>query len=154
MQAKLYKGFKQARPQKKAKPLLNVFNETDYNRFKAEFTTKIPISIYVGNTFKSYLARVEKTKNKKQMIKLIKEEAMTAAIEVNRYLDDDERRFSGPDTDLIIKDKKYNLKIMTVEISGSPQKVNQTHFLEDRNKTAKNSKAMFSIFSRCICIRM
>ncbi|KAL7315077.1 hypothetical protein PS15m_006575 [Mucor circinelloides] len=65
------------------------------------------------------------------------------AIEVNRYLDDDERRFSGPKIDLIIKDKKYNLEIMTVEVSGPPQKVNQTHFLEDRNKTAKNLKAMF-----------
>ncbi|EPB90936.1 hypothetical protein HMPREF1544_02190 [Mucor circinelloides 1006PhL] len=184
---------------KEANPLLTVFNKTDYDRFKAEFTTKIPISTYVGNTSKSYLARVEGTENKKQMIKLIKEEVMAEAlgaegdetvlchsyffglcnedsylyfvlspmfknlllnnprnclifgetnlkakaIEVNRYLDDDERRFSGPKIDLIIKDKKYNLEIMTVEVSGPPQKVNQTHFLEDRNKTAKNLKAMF-----------
>lgn len=61
---------------KEANPLLTVFNKTDYDRFKAEFTTKIPISTYVGNTSKSYLARVEGTENKKQMIKLIKEEVM------------------------------------------------------------------------------
>lgn len=191
-----------------ANPLLTVFNEADYKRFKAEFTTEIPVSAYIGNISKSYLARVEGTENKKQMIKLIKDEVMAAddtggrkrklwvlkvmklfyvtltssdfanedtylyfvlspifknfllgnprnclifgetnlkakAIEVNRYLDDDERRFTGPKIDLIIKDKKYDLEIMTVEVSGPLQKVNRTHFLEDRNKTAKNLKAMF-----------
>jgi hypothetical protein len=32
---------------------------------------------------------------------------------------------------------------MIVEISGPPNKINKTHFLEDRNKMAKNLKAMF-----------
>lgn len=68
---------------------------------------------------------------------------MAEAIEVNRYLDDDKRSFTGPKVDLIIKDKKYDLEIMIVEVSGPPRKVNRTHFLEDRNKTAKNLKAMF-----------
>lgn len=34
------------------------------------------------------------------------------------------------------------LEIMTVEVSGPPSKVNQTHYIEDRNKTCKNLKAM------------
>ena len=162
-----------------------MFNETDYKRFQAEFTTKIPTSTYLGNTSKSYVARVEGTENKKQMIKLIKEEVMAVrdtkcsqrklwvlkvmklfyltltsldfanedsylyfvlspifknlllynprnclifgetnlkakAIEVNRYLNDEDRRFSGSKNDIIIKDKKYNLEIMTVEVSGPP----------------------------------
>ncbi|KAI7899826.1 uncharacterized protein BX663DRAFT_175385 [Cokeromyces recurvatus] len=215
MQANLHKGLNllyfrilDFSLKKEVNPLLTVFNETDYNRFKAEFTTKIPISAYAGNTSKRYLTRVEGTENKKQMIKLIKEEVMTIsdtknsqkklwvlkvmklfyvtltssdfanedsylyfvlspifknlllnhprnclifgevnlkakAIEVNRYLDEDERSFTGPKIDLIIKDKKYNLEIMIVEVSGPPQKVNRTHFLEDRNKIAKNLKAMF-----------
>lgn len=43
---------------------------------------------------------------------------------------------------MIIKNEKYNLEIMIVEVSGPPHKVNRTHFLEDRNKIAKNLKAM------------
>lgn len=65
------------------------------------------------------------------------------AIEVNRYLDDDERRFAGPKIDVIIKNTKYNLEVMIVEVSGPPHKVNQTHFLEDRKKIGKNLKSMF-----------
>ncbi|CEP18085.1 hypothetical protein [Parasitella parasitica] len=65
------------------------------------------------------------------------------AVEINRYLDDDERGFAGPKIDAILIDKKYNMEIMTIEVSGPPNKINHTHFLEDRNKTAKNLKAMF-----------
>ncbi|EIE87287.1 hypothetical protein RO3G_11998 [Rhizopus delemar RA 99-880] len=65
------------------------------------------------------------------------------AIEVNRYLGDEERRFAGPKIDIVVKDENYNMEIMVVEVSGPPNKVNQTHYLEDRNKICKNLKAMF-----------
>lgn len=65
------------------------------------------------------------------------------AIEVNRYLYEDQRRLAGPKIDIIVKDTKYNMEIMIIEVSGPPNKISQTHFLEDRNKICKNLKAMF-----------
>ncbi|KAI7893287.1 uncharacterized protein EV154DRAFT_502332 [Mucor mucedo] len=65
------------------------------------------------------------------------------AAEINRHLFDDERRYAGPKIDVIVKDKKYNLEIMIIEVSGPFEKVNNTLFLEDRNKICKNLKAMF-----------
>lgn len=65
------------------------------------------------------------------------------AKEVNRGLDDDERRYTGPKIDVIGIDRKYNMEIVIVEVSGPPNKVNQTHYIEDRNKICKNLKAMF-----------
>ncbi|CEP15717.1 hypothetical protein [Parasitella parasitica] len=135
MQAKLHQGFKRARfhildfsLKKEVNLLLTVFSETDYKRFKAEFTTKMPVVAYLGNTSKSYLTRFEGAENKKQMIKLIKKEAMAVGdTGVNRYLDDDERSFTGPKINLIIKDKKYDLKFMIVEVSSPPQKTMFKH---------------------------
>jgi hypothetical protein len=61
---------------KEGNPLLTVFGEADYNRFKAEFTAKMSTSTYAVNTCKSYLTRIEGAENKKHMIKLIREEVM------------------------------------------------------------------------------
>ncbi|KAI9353946.1 hypothetical protein BD770DRAFT_412389 [Pilaira anomala] len=64
------------------------------------------------------------------------------SVEVNRYLFDDDRRFAGPKIDLIVRDNKYDMEIMIIEVSGPPSKVNQTHYIEDRNKTCKNPKTI------------
>jgi hypothetical protein len=57
--------------------LVKVFKKENYDRFKNEFTSKIPISVYIGNTTKKHLIRVEEAIDKKETIKTIKGE-MTA----------------------------------------------------------------------------
>ncbi|KAG1051656.1 hypothetical protein G6F43_006151 [Rhizopus delemar] len=51
------------------------------------------------------------------------------AIEVNRYLGDEKRRFAGPKIDIVVKDENYNMEIMLVEVSGPPNK----NILEEDN---------------------
>jgi hypothetical protein len=63
------------------------------------------------------------------------------ATETNRHLFDDERRYTGPKIDVIIIYRKYKYEITIIEVSGPPNKVNQTH----RNKICKNLKSMYKL---------
>jgi hypothetical protein len=65
------------------------------------------------------------------------------AIEINRHLSKEERRIAGPKIGAIIVDKKYNLEVVVIEVSGPPAKKRPNSlFRRDRNKIAKNLKAM------------
>ncbi|CAO0793622.1 unnamed protein product [Mucor circinelloides] len=46
--------------------------------------------------------------------------------------------------DCIILNKDFDLEVAIIEVSGPNKKVNTTHFLEDRKKTAKNLKYMYN----------
>ncbi|KAL9551421.1 hypothetical protein MBANPS3_004265 [Mucor bainieri] len=52
--------------------------------------------------------------------------------------------------DMIAVDKKYNLEFLIVEVSGPPNKTNQTHRIKDRYKICKNLKAMFKRVVSCM----
>lgn len=45
--------------------------------------------------------------------------------------------------DGIITDKDFNLEVAIIEISGPNNKVDNTHYLEDKKKTAKNLRYMY-----------
>ncbi|KAI7869876.1 hypothetical protein BDF14DRAFT_1879622 [Spinellus fusiger] len=134
----------------------------DYNIFKTEFTTRIetrasavklfyfiikPVDYVNENSYLYFvLSPIFKNLlcNHPRVSLLFGEVNLKAkAIEVNRYLYEDQRRLAGPKIDIIVKDTKYNIEIMIIEVSGAPNKISQTHFLEDRNKICKNLKAMF-----------
>ncbi|KAL9551417.1 hypothetical protein MBANPS3_004261 [Mucor bainieri] len=74
------------------------------------------------------------------------------AIDVNRGLDDDERRYTGLKIGMIAVDKKYNLEFLVVEVSGLLNKTNQTHPIEDRYKICKNLEAMFKILMHLLSL--
>ncbi|KAI8642042.1 hypothetical protein BD408DRAFT_191988 [Parasitella parasitica] len=63
--------------------------------------------------------------------------------EEHHALDDDDRRSPGPSIDFIFKSMIYNnVEFAVGEVSGAPLVQNQTHFMGDRNKIAKNLKTM------------
>lgn len=43
-------------------------------------------------------------------------------MEVNRYLNDDDKRFAGPKMNPIVTDLKFDVEIMIIEISSAPHK--------------------------------
>ncbi|CAO3641579.1 unnamed protein product [Mucor fragilis] len=63
-----------------------------------------------------------------------------AAKRTNKKLYDEERRASGPNIDIIFRDVVNNEDLAILELSGPINKANHTHFLEDQNKIAVNSK--------------
>ncbi|KAI8636888.1 hypothetical protein BD408DRAFT_425416 [Parasitella parasitica] len=63
--------------------------------------------------------------------------------EENRALDDDDRRSSGANIDAIIDLKQLNnMEFVIVEVTGGPTGNHHEHFLEDKNKLAKNLKTI------------
>ncbi|KAL9540507.1 hypothetical protein MBANPS3_009639 [Mucor bainieri] len=61
----------------------------------------------------------------------------------NKILKDDGACTTPTRIDGIITDKDFNLEVAVIEISGPNNKVDTTHFLEDKKKTAKNLKYMY-----------
>ncbi|CAO3674226.1 unnamed protein product [Rhizopus stolonifer] len=68
----------------------------------------------------------------------------------NKKLFDDERRSPGPKIDMVFKHKVYKQEIAILEISGPNNKISNRHFLEDRNKIAKNLKHILTTITDSI----
>ncbi|KAI9268686.1 hypothetical protein BY458DRAFT_191770 [Sporodiniella umbellata] len=63
--------------------------------------------------------------------------------EEHHALDDDDRRSPGPNVDFTFRSMIYNnVEFAVGEVSGAPLMQNQTHFVDDRKKIAKNLKTM------------
>ncbi|GAN10897.1 hypothetical protein MAM1_0424d10447 [Mucor ambiguus] len=58
--------------------------------------------------------------------------------------DDDERTQSGPKIDIVILHKAHQFAVSICQVSGPNFKTNKNHFLGDRNKLAKNMRAMLN----------
>lgn len=71
---------------KESDPLRTIFNKAEYNTFKDELTTKIPISTSAGNVSNRFLSRMKQAENKKEIIKQIKEELAVNNDVVNHHL--------------------------------------------------------------------
>lgn len=67
-----------------------------------------------------------------------------SAILLNRSLKDDNRRCSGNKIDAIMSILDIGLEFSTLEVSGSPSKPDHTHYVGDRNKTAKMLKIILN----------
>ncbi|CAO3654900.1 unnamed protein product [Mucor hiemalis] len=63
----LYFSILDSTVNKEINSLRTVFNETDYNRFKSELCSIIPLGTSVGNTTKKYLISIEGTEDKKKL---------------------------------------------------------------------------------------
>ncbi|CAI2190844.1 11119_t:CDS:10 [Funneliformis geosporum] len=67
-----------------------------------------------------------------------------SAILLNQSLKDDDRRCSGNKIDAIISILELDLEFSTLEVSGSPSCLDHTHYVGDRNKTAKMLKIILN----------
>ncbi|KAG9294365.1 hypothetical protein G9A89_001870 [Geosiphon pyriformis] len=67
-----------------------------------------------------------------------------SAILLNQSLRDDYRRRSGNKIDSIISMVDLDLEVSIVEVSGSPSYLDHTHYVEDKNKTAKMLKIILN----------
>ncbi|CAG8703497.1 2175_t:CDS:2, partial [Funneliformis mosseae] len=67
-----------------------------------------------------------------------------SAILLNRSLKDDNRRCFGNKIDAIMSILDIGLEFSTLEVSGSPSKLDHTHYAGDRNKTAKMLKIILN----------
>jgi len=67
-----------------------------------------------------------------------------SAILLNQSLKDDDRRCSGNKIDAIISILELELEFSTLEVSGSPSCLDHTHYVGDRNKTAKMLKIILN----------
>jgi len=63
---------------------------------------------------------------------------------LNQSLKDDDRRCSGNKIDAIISILELDLEFSTLEVSGSPSCLDHTHYVGDRNKTAKMLKIILN----------
>ncbi|CAG8601679.1 9082_t:CDS:2, partial [Funneliformis mosseae] len=57
---------------------------------------------------------------------------------------DDDRRCTGNKIDAIISMVDFDLEVSTLEVSGSPSCPDHTHYIGDRNKTAKMLKIILN----------
>lgn len=67
-----------------------------------------------------------------------------SAILLNQSLKDDDRRCSGNKIDAIMSILDLGLEFSTLEVSGSPSSPDHTHYVGDRNKTAKMLKIILN----------
>jgi hypothetical protein len=67
-----------------------------------------------------------------------------SAIQLNQSLRDDDRRCIGNKIDAIISMVDLDLEMSTLEVSGSPSYLDHTHYVGDRNKTAKMLKIILN----------
>ncbi|PKB96819.1 hypothetical protein RhiirA5_134442 [Rhizophagus irregularis] len=67
-----------------------------------------------------------------------------SADQLNQSLRDDDRRCTGNKIDAIISMVDFDLEVSTLEVSGSPSCPDHTHYVGDRNKTAKMLKIILN----------
>ncbi|CAG8820943.1 41771_t:CDS:10, partial [Gigaspora margarita] len=67
-----------------------------------------------------------------------------SAILLNQSMKDDNRRCSGNKIDAIMSILDLDLEFSTLEVSGSPSSLDHTHYVGDRNKTAKMLKIILN----------
>ncbi|CAG8547289.1 2133_t:CDS:2 [Funneliformis caledonium] len=67
-----------------------------------------------------------------------------SADQLNQSLRDDDRRCTGNKIDAIISMVDFDLEVSTLEVSGSPSCPDHTHYVGDRNKTAKGLKIILN----------
>lgn len=58
-------------------------------------------------------------------------------------IENDEKAATTTKIDGILINEDFNLEVALIEVSGPNNKVNATHFYEDRKKLAKNLKCMY-----------
>ncbi|CAG8684094.1 203_t:CDS:10, partial [Ambispora leptoticha] len=72
----------------------------------------------------------------------------SSAALLNQSLKDDERRHPGNKIDAILSLLELDLEFCTLEVSGPPSHVDHTHYVGDRNKTAKMLKIILNFIKR------
>ncbi|CAG8590637.1 14787_t:CDS:10, partial [Acaulospora morrowiae] len=84
-------------------------------------------------------------KDKKFLRQAWKEKTLrSSAILLNQSLKDNDRRCSGNGIDAIISMVDLDLEISVLEVSGSPTRLDHTHYVGDKNKIAKMLKIIIN----------